>query len=82
MLGQPHDKIEAPVTLKNLAGFLAADRDLDGFLHLGHIEAVTGDLWTIQLHGQHRQPADLLDFDVGSSCYCFEHRTNALAGFE
>ena len=40
MLGQADDELEAPVALEHMAGVLAADRDLDDLLHIGHADAV------------------------------------------
>ena len=67
MFRQAHDDVEAAVALEQLAGRLAADRDLDDVLHLADAEPVAGQRLTVELDGEDRQARDLLDLDVAGA---------------
>ena len=56
--------MKSPLTFVDMGRRLAADGGGDDLLHIGHVDAVAGDLLPIDVDGEIGLAGDLFDFDI------------------
>ena len=74
-------EVEATVAFVNLADGGAADGGGDELLDVGGGEAVAGEGFAVEAHGEHREAGGLLDFDVGGAGDGLEDGFDFAGGF-
>src|SRR5690606_26559936 len=82
LLGEADDEVEPAIALEHLPGFAAADGDRDHLLHVGDVQAVSGDRGAVDLDIHHGQTLGLIDLEVGGAGDLGEGGGNRVGGLD